>query len=279
MHRLDEPRTAAFVHLDGKAHLPPFRRAVADLDRVRFIEPRVRVMWAGFSQVESTLVSLKAAIASTSRACSHLSVISGAEYPLVCNDEILDFFADNPGRQFIRRFAVMDERRSAPDVAAAGSPLPRMGGPLHASAQAALRAGADALPHSAPPAGGYHLRARDRTGSPLRAIAPSMRSGRPRPCGFLPPRLRARRDVPPHAGRELGLCHRGRSDRALLEVHHNQCARHTTATCMPSRPTCRCGRPRWLSWPAAGASSLRGSSSSTASAAAALDRLDAAAEL
>ena len=108
MHRLDDPRAAAFVHLDGKAPLAPFRRAAADLDSLRFIESRVRVMWAGFSQVESTLVSLEAAIAGTSRDCSHVVVISGADYPLVGNDEILDFFADNPGRQFIRRFAVME---------------------------------------------------------------------------------------------------------------------------------------------------------------------------
>jgi hypothetical protein len=108
MRRLDDPRAAAFVHVDGKAPLEPFRRAVQHLDRVHFVEPRIRVMWAGFSQVESTLASLEAAIAGTSPECSHIVVISGADYPLAGNDEILDFFADNAGRQFIRRFAVME---------------------------------------------------------------------------------------------------------------------------------------------------------------------------
>ncbi len=214
----------------------PFRRAVADLDRVRFVEPRVRVMWAGFSQVESTLVSLEAAIAGTSRACSHVVVISGADYPLAGNDEILDFFADNPGRQFIRRFAVMDERRSAPDVAAAGPALPRMGRPLHAAAEAPLRAGADAASVSAAPAGGDHLRAGIELGRPhARLRHPLRREGaaRPGPRGFLPSRLRARRDVPPHARRKLGLRHRGRSDRALSSTSPRSAARSTTTTCMP----------------------------------------------
>ncbi|WP_165359650.1 beta-1,6-N-acetylglucosaminyltransferase [Lichenibacterium minor] len=108
MRRLDDPRAAAFVHVDGKAPLEPFRRAVQHLDRVHFVEPRIRVMWAGFSQVESTLASLEAAIAGTSPECSHIVVVSGADYPLAGNDEILDFFADNAGRQFIRRLAVME---------------------------------------------------------------------------------------------------------------------------------------------------------------------------
>ncbi len=108
MHRIDDPRACAFVHLDGKAALEPFKAAVADLDRVHFVEPRTRVMWAGFSQVESTLLTIEAAIAATDRRCSHIVVISGADYPLADNDEILEFFADHRDRQFIRRFAVME---------------------------------------------------------------------------------------------------------------------------------------------------------------------------
>ena len=107
IRRLDDPRAISFVHVDRKAPLEPFRRAVAGLDRVRFVEPRVSVMWAGFSQVESTLLSLEAAIAGTGPGCSHILIISGADYPLTDNDEIADFFARHRGRQFIRRFAVM----------------------------------------------------------------------------------------------------------------------------------------------------------------------------
>ena len=106
MRRLDDPRTAAFVHVDAKADLAPFRREASGLDGVHFVQDPVRVMWAGFSQVESTLRSLEAAIAATDKSCSHIVVMSGADHPLTGNDEILDFFAQNRGRQFIRRFDV-----------------------------------------------------------------------------------------------------------------------------------------------------------------------------
>ena len=108
MRRLDDPRATAFVHVDGKTADGPFRREVQGLGRVHFVEDRIRVMWAGFSQVESTLLALEAALAGTDETCSHVVVLSGADYPLADNDEIIAFFAAHVGRQFIRRFAVMD---------------------------------------------------------------------------------------------------------------------------------------------------------------------------
>lgn len=108
MRRLDDPRVVAFVHVDGKTALEPFQREVEDLQSVRFVTPRQKVMWAGFSQVESTLLSMRAAIAGTGENCTHFVVLSGADYPLACNDEILGLFAANAGRQFIRRFAVSE---------------------------------------------------------------------------------------------------------------------------------------------------------------------------
>ena len=107
MHRLNDPRCTAFVHVDAKSPLEPFRQAVRNLDRIHFIEPRTRVMWAGFSQVQSTITSLEFAIAGTGPDCTHFVIISGADYPLTNNDEILRFFDENRNRQFIRRFAVM----------------------------------------------------------------------------------------------------------------------------------------------------------------------------
>ena len=57
MHRFDDHRAAAFVHVDGKVPLGPFPRAMTDAERVDFVEPRYEVMWAGFSVVESPLES------------------------------------------------------------------------------------------------------------------------------------------------------------------------------------------------------------------------------
>lgn len=92
MRRLDDPRAIAVVHVDAKAPIEPFRRAVAGLHNVRFVEPRVRVMWAGFSVVEATMAALRAAVEQTTEECSHIILISGSDYPLTSNNEIVTFF-------------------------------------------------------------------------------------------------------------------------------------------------------------------------------------------
>lgn len=107
MHRLDHPDAAAFVHLDKKSPLAPFEEKTSTLPNVHFVHNRIHVMWAGFSQCESTLLTFEAALAGTDERCTHFIVISGADYPIASNREILDFFAQRPQRQFIRRFDLM----------------------------------------------------------------------------------------------------------------------------------------------------------------------------
>lgn len=108
MHRLDDPHAAAFVHLDGKAELAPFREQVADLPNVHFVDNRIRARWAGYSLVEATLRGFEAALAGTDEACTHFVLLSGSDYPIASNGEIMDFFRRHPDRQFIRRFAIME---------------------------------------------------------------------------------------------------------------------------------------------------------------------------
>jgi hypothetical protein len=107
MHRLNHRDAAAFVHLDKKSPLAPFEEQVYTLPNVHFLSNRIHVMWAGFSQCESTLLTFEAALAATDERCTHFVVISGADYPLASNREILDFFAQRPRQQFIRRFDLM----------------------------------------------------------------------------------------------------------------------------------------------------------------------------
>jgi len=107
MHRLNHPDAAAFVHLDKKSPLTPFEEQTSSLPNVHLLHNRIHVMWAGFSQCESTLLTFEAALAGTDERCTHFIVISGADYPLASNREILDFFAQRPQRQFIRRFDLM----------------------------------------------------------------------------------------------------------------------------------------------------------------------------
>lgn len=104
--RIAGPFVSCFVHVDAKAPIEPFLASVADVPQVYFVKPRLRVMWAGFSQVESTLLTIEKALEGTCKECSHIVIISGADYPLAGNEEIIDFFQRNKQKQFIRRFLV-----------------------------------------------------------------------------------------------------------------------------------------------------------------------------
>lgn len=108
MRRLNHPHVAVFVHVDGRSDQGSFAAAVEGLANVHFVADRVRARWAGFSLVTSTLRAFELALANTSDACTHFVVISGADYPLVSNKTILDFFAAQPERQFIRRFSLLE---------------------------------------------------------------------------------------------------------------------------------------------------------------------------
>jgi hypothetical protein len=107
MRRLSHPDVAAFVHIDKRAALAPFEEQVRNLPNIHFLKNRIHVKWAGFSQIESALRAFEAALAATDERCTHFVIISGADYPLVSNREILDFFAKRPQQQFIRRFDLM----------------------------------------------------------------------------------------------------------------------------------------------------------------------------
>ncbi|GJE40465.1 beta-1,6-N-acetylglucosaminyltransferase [Methylobacterium persicinum] len=107
IRRLNDPRVAFFVHIDAKADLAPFQKAASGFPNVVFVNDRVRVMWAAFSQVESTLRAFRTALAHTDGSCSHFVVLSGADYPIATNDEILERFAAHPRHEFIRRFDLL----------------------------------------------------------------------------------------------------------------------------------------------------------------------------
>ena len=97
-----------FVHLDAKTQAKAFFDEVKAVNGVHFVSPRLRVMWAAFSQVESTLLTIKSALNSTTSCCTHMVIISGADYPLTNNSEIIDFFQANKKKQFIRRFLLIN---------------------------------------------------------------------------------------------------------------------------------------------------------------------------
>lgn len=95
------------VHLDRKARIAPFRRALARVDsaHVQWVQDRIRVNWAGYSAVRATLRLLEYGVRLT-EPDDHLVLLTGQDLPLVPVDRIVAGLAEHRGRQFIQGFDI-----------------------------------------------------------------------------------------------------------------------------------------------------------------------------
>lgn len=99
------------VHVDRKVDERPFRDAVAPArERVEFVEDRVLVNWAGWSQ-QVAIRRLVARALARARDDEYVVMLSGSDYPLRPVEELERFLAAAPGGQHLKAF----------DIAASGS--------------------------------------------------------------------------------------------------------------------------------------------------------------
>jgi hypothetical protein len=85
-----------YIHLDAKVPLDNKWKSI----KATFVEPRVPVYWAGYSQIEATLSLLRAALASGETYCK-LVLLSGSCYPIRPVVELQRLFAGDGGRNYI----------------------------------------------------------------------------------------------------------------------------------------------------------------------------------
>lgn len=100
---LQHERAVFYVHIDAKVKIYPFKEAVGGRGDVRFVKSH-KVNWMGFSQVESILELMNAAIAG---GCDYISLLSGSDYPIKSTDYIMDFFG-NAREEFINFWRLED---------------------------------------------------------------------------------------------------------------------------------------------------------------------------
>lgn len=86
-----------FIHLDAKTEMTDAWRAID----ATFVEPRVPVYWAGYSQVEATLTLMRASL-ETGERFAKLVLLSGACYPILPIAHLADLFARDGERNYIR---------------------------------------------------------------------------------------------------------------------------------------------------------------------------------
>lgn len=85
---LASPVSQSWIHIDRKVDQAPFEAAIGT--KARFIAARVRVHWAGWSQVQATLNLMRAAL-NDEPALTHLALLSGADFPLSSPETLLAY--------------------------------------------------------------------------------------------------------------------------------------------------------------------------------------------
>ena len=102
LRRLHHPEDRAFVHIDARVPLEPFRRALGPLvaaGHTQFARRRFPSLWGDWTLVAATLATLEQALQEAT--FSHVCLLSGEDYPLVPCDTIRAFFAAADDRSFM----------------------------------------------------------------------------------------------------------------------------------------------------------------------------------
>ncbi len=88
----------AFVHVDGKCDIEPFKQELKNNPQVHILEKRVCVHWGGYSSIKATVNLFRAALWGQ---FDRFVILQGLEYPIKTNQEIHTFFEKNVEKEFI----------------------------------------------------------------------------------------------------------------------------------------------------------------------------------
>ena len=95
-----------YVHIDKKAEICNFEQ-VKDLPHVWILDVRIDVMWGSFLQVAFQKALMEAAL-SSGEDYDYLITLSGLDYPLKSNSQMMDFFEQGRGKEFIQGMCMTD---------------------------------------------------------------------------------------------------------------------------------------------------------------------------
>ncbi|MCL2299946.1 MAG: beta-1,6-N-acetylglucosaminyltransferase [Firmicutes bacterium] len=105
---LDDPCCDIYIHIDKKVEDEVFMRVKAELEgmvkrsRITFTA-RVNIVWGDFSMIEAELLLLREASAARH---DYYHLLSGVDLPIKPHSEILRFFEENAGKEFIWYYSV-----------------------------------------------------------------------------------------------------------------------------------------------------------------------------
>jgi hypothetical protein len=101
VNKITQPEWAdAFIHIDAKSDIEPFKALLHDNGSAHFLDDRTAVYWGGYSSVVATIKLFKAALAYGEY--DRFVILQGLDYPIRSNTEIYNFFEKNKNTEFIK---------------------------------------------------------------------------------------------------------------------------------------------------------------------------------
>lgn len=95
-----------YLHIDAKADLRAFS-LVAEQPHVYILSKRIDVMWGSFLQVDFQKMLMEAAL-SSGQDYDYLITMSGLDYPLRSNRQLMEFFEKSGGKEYIQGMCLTD---------------------------------------------------------------------------------------------------------------------------------------------------------------------------
>lgn len=100
-----------FIHIDKKINIAPYLEIIEDKN-VTFIDKRFYICWGGWSQVESIVALIEKAV-NFDHNFDRVVVISGQDYPIFSNKEIVDLFTKNTDKEYLIGYNVTNGNSKA----------------------------------------------------------------------------------------------------------------------------------------------------------------------
>ena len=101
-----------YIHIDKKSNIRPFEQIFDGMDSVYLLKKRVNVTWAGWSLVKGYMLLLQTALESENK-YDRFVLLTGQDYPLMSNGEIIKTFEDNPDIEYVMAYNIATSTVSA----------------------------------------------------------------------------------------------------------------------------------------------------------------------
>jgi hypothetical protein len=105
VQRLDTGQASFFLHIDKKTDITPYEQELGELGRMSNVEfvKRYHSPWAAFGMIKAQRAAMQRALR-TNPGLTHLTLLTGQDYPIRPPHEIDAFFDAHRGTSFIGHF-------------------------------------------------------------------------------------------------------------------------------------------------------------------------------